>query len=115
MAECVYNSGCAETDQMNSIPSYIQAEGSLVISSDSECEYMIDYKQWHQIHIGDNLCNDMTSLTFDESYVNLVNIEVGSGSLESVESVTLSRKLPSLDYIRITYFTVFDHSRRFIW
>ena len=98
---------------MNSIPSYIQAEGSLVISNDSECEYMIDYKQWYQIHIGDNLCNDMTSLTFDESYVNLMNIKVGSGSLESVESVTISRKLSSFDYNRITYFSVFDHSRRF--
>ena len=87
--ECIYNGGCTATEEIT-LPSYIQAEGSLVISNNSECEYMTIYKQWYQIHVEENICNDLKYLTFDDSYPNLIELEIGSQSLQSVETLSLS-------------------------
>ena len=114
MAACIYNNGCEESAEPI-LPDYIQAEGSLVISNDSECEYMVDYKQWYQIHIGENVCNEMTSLTLDDTYFNLMNVEVGSQSLQSVESALISICVLSINYCRITHVIILDHSRKFVW
>ena len=111
MAECIVNKGCEVDETPSTIPSYISFEGTLNIMDDSLCDKLysnyvdfyegtkdgkdVFYKKmgnifWSNIVVGDNLCNQFTTLNFTK-YKHLEGFVVGSSSFERVQTLTFLR------------------------
>ena len=91
LVECIFNNGCTAEDELT-IPSHIQAEGTLNIAKNSYCSKLNDVnKQWTKVVIGNNLCNSIHVVELS-NWPKLEQVIIGSRSFTAITSINLSEK-----------------------
>ena len=111
LESCIDNGGCTATKIASiefCIGDIIRCGGELVVSNDEDCSKLLQ-TGWTTITVNKGVCSSMKDLVFSENYC-LQKLEVKSGALSSLNSLTISSMLMIemiwLDLLQFTNLTV---------